>query len=74
MERGKILVFKTNLSTASRYLVAKWMLDRHPGIEKWTIDQDDCDNVLRIVGHTNLQEYAIISQIRSIGYLCKRLP
>ncbi|MDR8391385.1 hypothetical protein NC796_09565 [Aliifodinibius sp. S!AR15-10] len=73
MERRKILVFETNLSTVSRYLVAKWMLDRHPGIEKWTIDQDDCDNVLRIglgpagiCDHLADQEYRISLQAPAV--------
>lgn len=73
MEAHKILIFKTNISTVSKYLVVKWMLDRHPDIKKWTVDLEDCDNVLRIVGRSNLNECALKLQVNSIGYNCEPL-
>lgn len=73
MEQQKILIFKTNLSTISRFLVAKWMLDRYPGVIKWTLDQSDCDNVLRVVGTPELDEQTLTTEVNSIGYLCEPL-
>ncbi len=73
MNQQTVLVFKTNLSTASRYLVIKWMLDRHPDVIKWSLDQNDCDNVLRIVGSAKLNEFAIKARLHGIGYRCERL-
>lgn len=73
MDHKTILVFKTNISTVSRYLVIKWMLDHHPDIIRWSLDQNDCDNVLRIVGSSALKEIAIKAQLNDIGYRCERL-
>lgn len=73
MNPQKVLVFKTNLSTVSRYLVIKWMLDRNADVIKWSLDQSDCDNVLRIIGSSALKEVAVKAQLNSIGYRCERL-
>lgn len=74
MRSQKVLVFKTNLFSAARYLVAKWILDTNPDIIEWHIDQEDSDNVLRIVAAPELSEYEIISRIQNLGYQCEILP
>lgn len=73
MTKQKVLVFKTNLSTVVDFLVAKWLLDSFPGVMEWSLDQDDCDNVLRVVGKPNLNEFKIMNLVDTIGYHCKPL-
>ena len=67
-----ILIFKTNIQTPADKLAVKPVLDDHRQIEKWTIDLDDIDRVLRIVSHT-LCCQDIIQLVTRQGYHCTEL-
>lgn len=69
---GHILICKTNIATGSDLLAVKPALDTHPHIEKWNIDQDDCDCVLRVVSHR--LSYTDLSRlIASLNFSCEEL-
>lgn len=71
-ELDHILVFKTNILTEDDHLSVKNALDAHQHIEKWSIDTQDVDCVLRIVSPT-LQHQDIIELINLHGYHCTEL-
>lgn len=51
MERQpRILIFKTNIQTREQKRAIASLLNSQVSIESWTIDQEDEDCVLRIVG------------------------
>ncbi|RIV19988.1 hypothetical protein DYU11_24035 [Fibrisoma montanum] len=68
-----VLVFRTSLQTKGDcQRLAQW-LDRQPAIERWTIDLDDCDKVLRVVA-TAIPVSAIETLVQSAGFDCSELP
>jgi len=67
-----ILIFKTNIQTDSDKSVIRELLDTHHAIERWTVDTDDADCVLRIVAQ-RMSATDIITLITRTGYLCQEL-
>jgi hypothetical protein len=67
-----ILLFKTNINCAEDKNCLHPILDNNPDIERWNIDMDDEDCVLRIVSHT-LTHRQIIKLINQHGYECCEL-
>ena len=70
----KILVFKTNLTTAEEILAVSPVLDEHPEILRWNVDQWDVDNVLRVEAYEPSNSSMIIQMIRNVGFDCDELP
>lgn len=68
-----VLVFKTSLQTEDDIACIKPSLESSPTIKEWSVDQDDPDNVLRVVGK-DLQPEKIITMIKAKGYECEVLP
>lgn len=73
VEQRKILVFKTNIDSLKGFLAIQGILDSYYGIIEWSLDQDDCDNVLRIVGTAKLNEDTITTYLHDAGYECEPL-
>lgn len=69
----EILVFKTNICSKKDYEQIKPNLDSISSINNWSIDQDDCDNVLRIVSEVKGKSDYFISCVTSLGFKCERL-
>ncbi|CCH51224.1 hypothetical protein BN8_00139 [Fibrisoma limi BUZ 3] len=67
-----ILIFKTNILTAADRLAIENRLNTHCGIERWSLDQQDVDCVLRIVSAT-LTPADIIDLITCQGFACAEL-
>ncbi len=67
-----ILLFRTNIGNEGDMHILQPVLDRHPGIQKWTIDIDDNDRVLRVTSAT-LCHSNIIDMITLHGYHCEEL-
>lgn len=71
-DRYNILLFKTNIHTEASHNNLKAILDQKPSIERWTIDMEDVDCVLRIVSkEPELEE--IIRTVTRLGYECAEL-
>lgn len=66
----QILVFKTDICEPHR---AKALLDAEPAIQRWTVDTEDIDNVLRIEG-TGLAPERVIDLLTCAGFFCDELP
>jgi accessory colonization factor AcfC len=69
---NNILVFKTNIQTAFDKIRIQDALDSIDAIEKWNVDLQDTDCVLRIVSDT-LTPGQIISVINHRGFECSEL-
>ncbi len=69
----QILVFKTNIRDHGDQQRAKAFLDALPGIRHWSVDGEDVDCVLRIVG-TGLTPNLVTDLLNSAGFFCGELP
>jgi hypothetical protein len=67
-----ILLFKTNISCDADKALACAALSNTPGVEKWTVDTEDEDCVLRVISYT-LRHTHIIELINHHGYECREL-
>lgn len=68
----EILIFKTNLDhPVLRQKIAPF-IQSIPGIKKWNIDMDDCDNVLRIEAE-KVTPGTIEALLQKAGYFCEEL-
>jgi hypothetical protein len=67
-----ILVFATNIRTENDKQTIGNVLDEHSEIQKWNIDQEDIDCVLRIESET-LSEEDIIGIIKNQDFNCFQL-
>ncbi len=67
-----ILVFATNIKTESDKRNISLVLDIHSEIQKWNIDQEDIDCVLRIESKT-LSEEQIINLLNNQNFNCSAL-
>lgn len=67
-----ILVFKTNIATVEDRSKVAQVLDRQPFIEKWTVDLEDVDRVLRVVAVTPAIDN-IIALVNASAYECAEL-
>lgn len=64
-----VLVFRTTLSSYSDLLRVQPELDH--ACQRWTVDLDDCDRVLRVEGEASADEIERI--LREAGFQCEEL-
>ncbi len=67
-----ILIFKTNLHNPELVNQARPVLQNLPGIHRWNVDMQDCDNILRIEAQ-QLSARAVESTLQDAGYYCEEL-
>ena len=67
-----ILLFKTNCCSPADKSKLQLILDNGQGIEKWNLDMEDCDHVLRIVSY-EIDHAHIIQLLNIHGYECCEL-
>lgn len=72
MNTRNIFVFKTTIKTDEDLKLIRGFLENDDRITEWSIDQDDIDNVLRIVG-VRIQSENLTKNIEAKGFLCKKL-
>ena len=68
----QILVFKTNLTTTHQINNIGSTLNTHPAIQKWNVDLQDCDNILRVVAN-NIKPTDVKTILLDAGYFCEEL-
>lgn len=68
-----ILIFKTNIDTATAHKEVALLLNAHQSVIDWSIDKEDIDKVLRIESQLN-NTGEIISTIKQAGFMCEELP
>lgn len=64
---ASILLFRTDIQQASKELQS--MLNNHQSIQRWSIDIEDVDRVLKIVSN-ELQSHQVIEFVESLGHSC----
>ena len=69
-----VLILKSNICSRKKVRRVAKALDSHPVIERWTVDREDCDHVLRIECHIALTDSDIDALIRPYGLYCEDLP
>jgi len=67
-----ILIFKSNILTVGDVYRVSTALDMHPLIEKWCVDLDDEERILRVVSQ-QLNHRHIIDLVSRCGYNCEEL-
>ena len=68
----QILIFKTNINTFEQMKRVDTILSHKNGIEKWNVDLEDCDKVLRIETSL-LQTENVIKFLKSHDIYCEAL-
>lgn len=72
MQPVQILVFITNLTHPDSVNDVRPLVQSLPGIQKWSVDMQDCDHVLRIEA-TALSPGMVESTLQSAGYYCREM-
>ena len=67
-----ILIYKTNIQNEHDFHQIKDVMNNHPFVEKWSVDTEDVDNILRVVSSKNCEK-DIMKSINEIGYECTEL-
>ncbi len=67
-----ILIFKTDIANRFHYGLAGRIIEKIPGVLKWSVDMDDIDRVLRVVAQ-NLKPVHIEQPLVKAGYFCREL-
>lgn len=73
VEDCSLLIYRTNIKTKKNLKMVSSFLNTHPFIHNWSIDQDDCDKVLRIEARLGATEPEILQGVRSCGFVCEDL-
>ena len=67
-----ILIFKTNLDHPTLVKQVEPFILNMPGIHRWNVDIQDCDNVLRIEAIA-LSPRSVETVLQEAGYYCEEL-
>ncbi|MFZ0456506.1 MAG: hypothetical protein WAM24_22345 [Ignavibacteriaceae bacterium] len=69
----EMLILKTDINSRYDFRTVKKRLKGYYRIDECTIDLDDRDKVVRLVGN-KIEANDIVSKIKSYGFLCEELP
>ncbi|MEM8888477.1 MAG: hypothetical protein AAGD28_10895 [Bacteroidota bacterium] len=69
----KILILKTDLQDDEAVDQVQDLLNGHPDIEKWTVDTEDIDKVLRIEAKDELSYDEVIAMVNYQNFNCEEL-
>ncbi len=69
----QILIYKTSLKTKKKVRHMRPLFDGHPLVNDWSVDTEDCDNVLRIEARNDLRYTDITYLLNAFGYYCELL-
>jgi len=67
-----ILIFKTNITHPVQLTLVKPHIQNIRGIQRWNVDIQDCDHVLRIEAK-ELSPRSVETVLQSAGYYCEEL-
>ena len=68
-----MLILKTNINSKDAFSSVKMNLNSFYPIEECTIDLDDSDKVMRVIGN-DLNKDEVVNSISNLGYVCEELP
>tara|TARA_R110002124_G_scaffold86894_1_gene224174 strand:- start:273 stop:491 length:219 start_codon:yes stop_codon:yes gene_type:complete len=70
----ELFILSTNVQNRSGKRFLEPLLNQHPSVNKWSIDLEDIDKVLRIEAKDNAKEGDIIELLKNSGIKCASLP
>lgn len=70
--QASIYIFKTNINTLEQIKKANSFLSKNSKIEKWNIDLEDCDKVLKVES-SQLETCDIIGSLKPFNIYCEVL-
>lgn len=68
-----VLVLKTNIDSEQKLNSTNYIFNAIPQIERWSVDQEDIDKVLRIVASDEITESDIIELMGNMDIVCEEL-
>ncbi|MEQ8711946.1 MAG: hypothetical protein RIC80_02960 [Cyclobacteriaceae bacterium] len=68
-----VLVLKTNIDNEQKLNTVNARFDTIPQFKEWSVDQEDIDNVLRIVSTEKINKSDVIDLLDSMNLLCEEL-
>lgn len=74
MKNKNIIVLKTDIQSERMLRLVSPLFDTHNAIIKWSVDLEDCDNVLRVITYKKINALDLISQLKTHGITAKDLP
>lgn len=69
----EVLVFRTNIRFKKDLKLIGPVLDKQAGVQRWNVDREDSDKVLRVESRT-LCAGDIIQLVTRAGFDCEELP
>jgi hypothetical protein len=69
----EMVILKTDINSRNDFRTVKNMLKECYRINECTIDLDDRDKVVRVIGE-KIEKNDIVSRINNYGFLCEELP
>lgn len=69
----EMVILKTDINTRNDFRTVRNRLKGYYMINECTIDLDDRDKVVRVVGN-NIETNDVVNRIKSYGFLCEELP
>lgn len=67
-----IVILKTDIKTGEDFSLVKDKLSIYYNIQQCTIDLEDVDKVVRVIGD-KIQLNDVVGEIKSLGFLCEEL-
>ena len=68
-----VLIYRTSISNQSQVVKLNKLLQNAPRINKWTVDLDDIDKVLRMETDDNVKDEEILDLLNSNNLHCEVL-
>lgn len=69
----EILILRTNIKSKTDFSSIKRNLNNSYQINECTIDLEDRDRVVRVIGE-NIKKEDVVNSISSLGFACEELP
>jgi len=71
--KTKLLILKTNIQSKKKLKLLTPAFNGHQSIQRWTIDLEDIDKVLRVEATENTEEKEIIQLVEKHGFYAEDL-
>ena len=69
----KLLILKTNIRSKQMLKMLVPAFNRHQSIQRWSVDLEDVDKVLRVEANENTEEREIIQLVEKHGFYAEDL-
>lgn len=69
----EMVILKTDIKSKYDFRIVKNKLKENYKINECTIDLDDRDKIVRVIGD-HIETNDVVSKIKSYGFLCEELP